>query len=141
MRNYDPEFAALTRASDILVGAMNFGTGSSREQAVTALSAKGIALVIAGSFSQTYLRNAFNSGFICIESPALVEHLKAQFAADIAAGRRTIIPGGEIHVDFSSGTIAWNGRQFAFPALGRVAQSLVIAGGVENLVRQRLKLN
>jgi len=52
-----------------VIGGWNFGTGSSREQAVTALQAKGLPLVIAGSFSQTYLRNAFNNGFPCIEVP------------------------------------------------------------------------
>ena len=60
--NYDPEFSAKTKAGDVVIGGFNFGTGSSREQAVTALQAKGLPLVIAGSFSQTYLRNAFNNG-------------------------------------------------------------------------------
>ncbi|MGE5139588.1 MAG: homoaconitase, partial [Rudaea sp.] len=67
MENYDPKFAERTRAGDVIVGGFNFGTGSSREQAATSLKAKGIPLVIAGSFSQTYLRNAFNNGFLCIE--------------------------------------------------------------------------
>src|SRR5262249_57885368 len=58
MENYDPQFAGRTNAEDVIVGAFNFGTGSSREQAVTCLKAKGIPLVIAASFSQTYLRNA-----------------------------------------------------------------------------------
>jgi homoaconitate hydratase len=57
MENYDPGFVQLTRPGDILVGGYNFGTGSSREQAATALQAAGFPLVIAGSFSQTYLRN------------------------------------------------------------------------------------
>ena len=64
MENYDPEFAARTVAGDVIVGGFNFGMGSSREQAVTCLKAKGIPLVIAGSFSQTYLRNAYNNGFL-----------------------------------------------------------------------------
>ena len=63
-----------------MVGGFNFGTGSSREQAVTALKCKGIPLVIAGSFSQTYLRNAFNNGFLCIEAPELVNRLRVAFA-------------------------------------------------------------
>ena len=68
-------FRARTHAGDVLVGGFNFGTGSSREQAVTCLKAKGIPLVIAASFSQTYLRNAFNNGFLCIEVPELVNKL------------------------------------------------------------------
>ena len=66
MENYDPQFAARTNAGDVIVSQFNFGTGSSREQAVTCLKAKGIPLVIAASFSQTYLRNAFNLSLIHI---------------------------------------------------------------------------
>ncbi len=138
MENYDPQFAARTKAGDVIVSQFNFGTGSSREQAVTCLKAKGIPLVIAASFSQTYLRNAFNNGFLCIEVPEFVARLREQFAKEIAAKEKTIIPGDEIHIDFTSSTISWRGENFAFPALGSVQQSLVIAGGVENLVAKRL---
>jgi homoaconitate hydratase len=138
MENYDPQFAALTRAGDVIVSQFNFGTGSSREQAVTCLKAKGIPLVIAASFSQTYLRNAFNNGFLCIEVPEFVARVREQFATEIAAKEKTMIPGDEIEVDFTSSTIQWHGRKFTFPALGSVPQSLVIAGGVENLVAKRL---
>lgn len=138
MENYDPAFAGRTRAGDIVVGGRNFGTGSSREQAVTALQAKGVPLVIAGSFSQTYLRNAFNNGFLCIEAPALVRRLRELFADQIDAGQRTLIPGGQIAIDFTTGTLLFRGETFTFPALGSVPQSLVVAGGVENLVRRRI---
>ena len=64
MENYDPQFRERTRRGDVIASGFNFGTGSSREQAVTCLKAKGIPLVIAASFSQTYLRNAYNNGFL-----------------------------------------------------------------------------
>ncbi|MBZ5720975.1 MAG: homoaconitase [Acidobacteriia bacterium] len=140
MENYDPQFAARTQAGDVIVSGFNFGTGSSREQAVTCLKAKGIPLVIAASFSQTYLRNAYNNGFLCVEVPELVKRLREQFAKEIAAKDKTIIPGDEINIDFTSGVIDWRGEKFAFPALGSVPQSLVIAEGVENLVAKRLGL-
>ncbi len=140
MENYDPQFAGRTQAGDVIVGGFNFGTGSSREQAVTALKYKGIPLVIAGSFSQTYLRNAFNNGFLCIETPGLVNRLRAKFSDAVARKEKTIIPGDEVEVDFSASTIRYAGEQFAFPALGSVPQSLVIAGGVENLVSRKLGL-
>jgi homoaconitate hydratase len=141
MENYDPQFAARTQAGDVIVSGFNFGTGSSREQAVTCLKAKGIPLVIAASFSQTYLRNAYNNGFLCIEVPELVQRLREQFAKEIAAKEKTIVPGDEINIDFTSGVIDWRGEKFAFPALGSVPQSLVIAEGVENLVAKRLGLS
>ena len=138
MENYDPQFAERAKSGDVVVSQFNFGTGSSREQAVTCLKAKGIPLVIAASFSQTYLRNAFNNGFLCIEVPDFVARLREQFAKEIAAKEKTIIPGEDVDIDFTSSTISWRGEKFAFPALGSVPQSLVIAGGVENLVAKRL---
>jgi homoaconitate hydratase len=140
MENYDPQFAARTQSGDVIVGGFNFGTGSSREQAVTCLKAKGIPLVIASSFSQTYLRNAYNNGFLCVEVPELVKRVREQFAKEIAAKEKTIIPGDEIDIDFTNSLIMWGGERFPFPALGSVPQSLVIAEGVENLVAKRLGL-
>ncbi|MCZ6597498.1 MAG: homoaconitase [Planctomycetota bacterium] len=139
--NYDPELAGMVGAGDVIVGGFNFGTGSSREQAVTCLKAKRIALVIAGSYSQTYLRNAFNNGFLCLECPELVAHLRERLADDVAAGKRTIIPGDELEVDFKAGTVSLGDRSFRFPPMSEVPQSLVVAGGVENLVRRRLGLS
>jgi len=65
-------------AGDVIVSQFNFGTGSSREQAVTCLKAKGIpAGESRPAFSQTYLRNAFNNGFLCIEVPEFVARVRA----------------------------------------------------------------
>jgi homoaconitate hydratase len=141
MENYDPEFAARTQAGDVIVAGFNFGTGSSREQAVTCLKAKGIPLVIAASFSQTYLRNAYNNGFLCIEVPALVRRLREQYEKKIAAQDKTIIPGADVAIDFTSGTVRWGDESFVFPPLGSVPQALVIAGGAENVIAKRLGLN
>jgi homoaconitate hydratase len=138
MENYDPQFACRAQAGDVLIGGFNFGTGSSREQAVTALQAKKIALVIAGSFSQTYLRNAFNNGFLCIECPKLVTALKQEFAAQLEDKQRTIIPGDEIEIDFASCTLRYKKADYTFPAMGAVPQSLVVAGGIEKLVARKL---
>jgi len=140
MENYDPQFAARTQAGDVIVSGFNFGTGSSREQAVTCLKAKGIPLVVAASFSQTYLRNAYNNGFLCIEVPGLVKQIRETFAKEIAAKEKTIIPGDEIDIDFTNSIVTWRVEKFPFPALGSVPQSLVIAQGVENLVAKRLGL-
>ncbi|MBZ5681535.1 MAG: homoaconitase [Acidobacteriia bacterium] len=140
MENHDPQFAARTQAGDVIVSGFNFGTGSSREQAVTCLKAKGIPLVIAASFSQTYLRNAYNNGFLCIEVPELTKRLRAQFSNAIEAKEKTIIPGDAVEIDFTSSTIQWRGEKFTFPPLGTVPQSLVIAGGIENLVARKLGL-
>ena len=139
MENYDPQFSALVHPGDVIVGGFNFGTGSSREQAVTCLKAKGIPLVIAASFSQTYLRNAYNNGFLCVEVPGLVKRLREEFTEKLLAKDKTIIPGENVEIDFTSGMVHWRREEFVFAPLGSVPQSLVVAGGAENMVAQRLK--
>lgn len=138
MENYDPGFAKAAKAGDVLVGGWNFGTGSSREQAVTSLQHKKVALIIAGSFSQTYLRNAYNNGFICIDCAPFVTRLKEITKADIDAGTPTVIPGDTIEIDFTRGALSYRGETFRFTPLGSVPQSLVVAGGIENLVKRRI---
>ncbi len=139
MENYDPEFAGLVAAGDVVVSGYNFGTGSSREQAATALQAAGIKLVIAGSYSQTYLRNAINNGFVCVECPALSDAMRAHFTAEAEAGKRTVIGDESLKLDFASSIITWRGEEFTFTPLGQPVQEVVIAGGVENQVRNSLK--
>jgi len=102
MQNYDPQFQSLAREGDILVGGYNFGSGSSREQAATALKYRGLQMIIAGSFSQTYKRNAFNNGFVCIECPELVDDLKAAYKDNKAPTIRT---GWNATVDFTKSQI------------------------------------
>jgi homoaconitate hydratase len=140
MHNYDPRFADMVRPGDILVGTRNFGTGSSREQAATALQAAGMALVIAESFSQTYLRNAFNNGFICLECPSLVRAVEAALAADGSIETPTLVPGDDLDIDFTRSLVKWRGASYRFPPLGTVPQALVVAGGVEEQVRRQLGL-
>jgi homoaconitate hydratase len=138
MENYDPQFAGQVQAGDVLVSGYNFGTGSSREQAATALQAAGIKLVIAGSYSQTYLRNAINNGFICVECPALSDAMRAFYADQEKAEVRTVVSEDLLNLDFARSVITWRGEEFAFTPLGTPVQEVVIAGGVENQVRNSL---
>ena len=79
MENFDPKFASLAEAGDILVSGYNFGCGSSREQAATAILAKGIRLVISGSFGNIFARNSINNALMGIEVPALIARLREVF--------------------------------------------------------------
>jgi homoaconitate hydratase len=133
MENYDPQFAGLVRAGDAVCAGFNFGTGSSREQAATALMAAGVRLVIAGSYSQTYLRNAINNGFLCVECPDFARALREHHGD--GGGRKTIIDDEPLRLDVANSTIAWRGQTFRFLPLGTPVQRIVLAGGVENLVR------
>jgi len=134
MENYDPEFVKLVESGDILVGGFNFGTGSSREQAATALMHAGLRLVVAGSFSQTYKRNALNNGFLVIEAPDLIRDLKKRFGVE----RLTVRTGLEATVDFGQAAIVIDGQRYSIGAVGVPAQELIISGGLGNWVRERL---
>jgi len=139
MANYDPAFQETAADGDIIVAGRNFGSGSSREQAATALKYRGVQMVIAASFSQTYLRNAFNNAFICLESPALSEAIRGAFTDEAAAGSKTI-PAGDLEIDFPNATATWRGETYPLSPLGPAAQELVLAGGLEALTRKRLGL-
>ncbi len=137
MLNYDPAFQRIARPGDIIVAGRNFGTGSSREQAATALASFGIRCVVAESFSQTYARNAYNNGFICIECPGLVDSLMLRLADERAAGAATI-PGPDLTLDFAASVARTSDGEFDFPPLSPVAQELVSMGGAEAVIRARL---
>src|SRR6202045_3498209 len=132
--NYDPNFNTLYQQGDVVVGGLNFGSGSSREQAATALKFKGIPCVIAASFSETYKRNAFNNGFVVFECPELVTHLRATLK-DTAPTK----VGSEITIDYGKSILTLDGKSFVFPPLSPAAQELIVAGGAENLVAARLR--
>jgi len=131
--NYDPNFNALYQEGDVVVAGFNFGTGSSREQAATALKFKGIPCVIAGSFSETYKRNAFNNGFVVFECPELVTYLR-----DTLSDRTPTTVGPEITIDYAKSILTVDGKSFPFPPLSPAAQELIVAGGAEKLVASRL---
>lgn len=137
MLNYDSEFQQKAQRGDILVGGHNFGTGSSREQAATSLKYRGIQLIIAASFSQTYSRNAFNNGYICLDCPDFAEEIARRFA-DRAKTEKTIVTGLEAIVDFVRATLTVGDRTWRIPPLLPAMQRLVALGGAESLVRQEI---
>jgi homoaconitate hydratase len=134
MENYDPAFKTISKSGDILAGGFNFGTGSSREQAATALKHRGIKLVIAGSISETYKRNAINNGFLVIACPSLVEGLKADSGEDELTKRI----GKTAEVRFDRAEILFDGKRYAFSPVGTAAQELIVADGLENWVKAKL---
>src|SRR5260370_26610605 len=63
----------------ILLAGRNFGCGSSREGAVTALMAMGVRCVIAPSFGDIFHANCFRNGLLPVELPeSAIERLAAQ---------------------------------------------------------------
>lgn len=91
------DFASKAKPGDIVVAGMNFGCGSSRQQAVDAFRALGIGALIAASFGAIYLRNAINSAFAVGRCLSL---------ADWNPTDPPIRSGDEIEVDFLAGRFA-----------------------------------
>ncbi|MFW9951638.1 MAG: 3-isopropylmalate dehydratase [Candidatus Thorarchaeota archaeon] len=62
----DPEFVNIANEKTIILAGENFGTGSSREEAVNVFKIIGIKAIIAKSFARIYFRNLINNGIAAI---------------------------------------------------------------------------
>lgn len=88
------------RDAPILLTGRNFGCGSSREGAVTALMAMGVRCVIAPSFGDIFHANCFRNGLLPVVLPEdALEKLAAQsrdgdFTVDLK-GQLVVAPSGE----------------------------------------------
>jgi len=116
------EFPAKLRGYDILVAGRNFGCGSAREQASTAIKGLGIKAVIAASFARTFYRNAINDGLTIVESPEV-------YAA--------VSEGDSLSIDLAQGRITHAGMEYSFPQIPPSVRKILELGGLANY----LKLN
>ena len=84
------------RPGTVLVAGRAFGGGSSREQAVVAIVARGVVAVVAASFARIFLRNAVNLGLPAIECPAAWDELRDddELSIDLANGHAHGAPTG-----------------------------------------------
>eukprot|EP01118_Nematostelium_gracile_P016002 TRINITY_DN6541_c0_g1_i2.p1 TRINITY_DN6541_c0_g1~~TRINITY_DN6541_c0_g1_i2.p1 ORF type:complete len:349 (-),score=71.23 TRINITY_DN6541_c0_g1_i2:37-1083(-) len=135
MENYDPNFQKLISSGDILLGGFNFGTGSSREQAATSLKFRGIPAILAGSFNETYKRNALNNGVLVIEIPELVRKFTEKFGRE----KLTVKTSQRAMIDFERSCLTIENDEFVFSPVGKVAQELIIEGGLENWIRKKIQ--
>jgi 3-isopropylmalate dehydratase small subunit len=113
-------FPAKLREYDILVAGRNFGCGSAREQASTAIKGLGIKAVVAASFARTFYRNAINDGLTIVESPEL-------YAA--------VQEGEQISIDLVAGKIAHAGQEYSFPQIPPSVRKILELGGLSNYLK------
>lgn len=163
MENYDPGFAPLVaslvrrnsqgggthKSGVILATGYNFGTGSSREQAATALKAAGIPLIIAGSFGDIFKRNAINNGLVCLECPDLIRDLTEAYGnggkrgTGGKGGELTVEKGLSVEVNMSEGTLivtSGSGEQrYAVRTVGASVQELWLCGGLEGFILKEIQ--
>ncbi len=86
MEDLDPDFSSKVEPGDFLVAGMNFGCGSSREQAPRALLASGIQIVLARSFARIFFRNAINCGLVVMECDTEGIETGDEMTADLTTG-------------------------------------------------------
>ncbi|KAF8426029.1 hypothetical protein EV426DRAFT_594791 [Tirmania nivea] len=142
MENYDPDFRAISKPGDILVSGFNFGCGSSREQAATAILARQIPMVVAGSFGNIFSRNSVNNALLTVEVPRLVERLREEFQGEKRATRRT---GWWLEWDVARSRVTVReglegAREWSqgVGELGSNVQEIIVRGGLEGWVKAKL---
>lgn len=145
MENYDTEFRTIAREGDILVAGFNFGCGSSREQAATAILAKKIPIVVAGSFGNIFSRNSINNALLGVEVPKLVQRLRETFGkegAGRAATRRTgwkfvwDVRRSRVTVTEGEGGQTWDQKVGELPPN---VQEIIARGGLEKWVKSQIE--
>jgi 3-isopropylmalate/(R)-2-methylmalate dehydratase small subunit len=112
------------RNFDILVAGRNFGCGSAREQAATAIQGLGIKAVVACSFARTFYRNAINDGLPIVECPEL-------YAA--------VQEGDEIRIDLAGGKIAHGSDQYSFPIMAESVRKILELGGLAEYLKSQMQ--
>ncbi|CAJ2499694.1 Uu.00g025470.m01.CDS01 [Anthostomella pinea] len=143
MENYDTEFGTTAKAGDILVAGFNFGCGSSREQAATAILAKQIPLVVAGSFGNIFSRNSINNALLGVELPRLVQRLREVYKNDAEKPltRRTgwkllwDVRRSKVVVTEKDGS-SWEQKVGELPSN---VQEVIALGGLEKWVKSKIE--
>ncbi len=120
----DPNFYTDTKKlnTSIIVAGVNFGCGSSREQAPQVLKACGISCILAESFARIFYRNGYNIGLPLIE------------CKDIS---KSVSQADRLKVDFDNGTILnlTTHEIYSFKPIPIFMQELLKAGGLMNYLR------
>jgi 3-isopropylmalate dehydratase small subunit len=117
-------FPEKLRSFDILVAGRNFGCGSAREQAATAIQGLGIKAVVACSFARTFYRNAINDGLPIVECPDLYAVVKE---------------GNQIRIDLAAGRIGHEGNDYPFPKMPDSVRKILELGGLAAYLKSQLE--
>jgi 3-isopropylmalate dehydratase small subunit len=123
MGGIDENFGNKVSPNDFIVAGVNFGCGSSREQAPMALKGCGIKVVIAKTFARIFFRNCINIGLYPLELDWEEGFFKN---------------GDEIIVDFSKKKVVNNttGKNMEFKPLPAFLEELFNAGGLKSFLME-----
>lgn len=125
LEDLDREFVNKVQPGDIIVAGINFGCGSSRENAPIAIKGAKVGCVVAKYFARIFYRNAINIGLPILESPEAVDGTDA---------------GDELEVDIETGIITnmTKNRTFSAAPFPETMQEIINQGGMVNYVKNRL---
>jgi len=84
LKYIDQHFVQNINKSNIIVAGENFGSGSSREEAVNVFKILGIKTIIAKSFARIYFRNLINLGIPGIQLEWEVNHFSKEDNLEIS---------------------------------------------------------
>jgi 3-isopropylmalate/(R)-2-methylmalate dehydratase small subunit len=117
MAGLDPEFHLTVKPGDLIVAGINFGMGSSAEDAPRSLRDAGIAAALAESISNIYLRTLINLGLPAIECPGISSLVEQ---------------GDDLEVNLESGQVRnlTNGISQRFPRFSDHAIAILERGGL-----------
>jgi len=125
-RSLHPAFHTQVRPGDILVAGKNFGLGSHREPANTALVSLGFVAVIAESIARLFFRNSVAIGFHALQVPGITQMVEE---------------GDELQVDMNAWTIRnlTNGKTAPIEPYSELVQRIIEAGGILRVLRARVE--
>jgi len=127
MEGVDIDFHSKVSEGDFIVAEKHFGIGSSREQAVIALKAAGIRVLLAESFARIFYRNAVNHGLLPLVCPNCSEVFET---------------GEKICIDLEKGIIFSSEKpekKLDFQQLPTPIARIVEAGGLINILKSEIQ--
>ena len=122
----DPNFAKNIDQGNIIIAGENFGTGSSREEAVNVFKVLGIKAIIAKSFARIYFRNLINLGI-----PGITLEWNKTFFSK----------GDNIQISLNEGVILNKTKNIKceFDKLPNFLTEILEHGGILNQLKKKLK--
>jgi 3-isopropylmalate/(R)-2-methylmalate dehydratase small subunit len=125
LKYIDTNFFEKVKKYNIIVAGENFGTGSSREEAVNVFKILGIKVIIAKSFARIYFRNLINLGIPAIQ---------------LSWDEKSFTFGDFIEIFLDKGEIfnKTNKRMMEFNKLPEFLTNILESGGILNQLKKRL---
>lgn len=126
MEDLRPDFYKEIKKGDFLAAGIDFGCGSSREQAPIAIKASGISAVLAKSFARIFFRNAINLGLLLIECDT-----------------SNIYAGDELDIDIENGVVVnkTKNEELRITPLPDFMSKIINTGGIVEYYKKHKNLN